>query len=439
MKNTHLKRKDAFRLLCISDLHLGRKILLPESLVECSVDELWQSFVRKIHMMQADALIIAGDIVDSAKDFFNASAVLEKGLRSILESGIPVIAIAGNHDPFVLGKIQKVLKHKDFHILGFQKGWGSVFLQKNGLSLRMDGYSFSTQHLKESPFASYDLKPVSQDEVAIGILHCDCPGSSGSAYGPVAVREFTQYPHVAWILGHIHLPAVLSKDPYVFYCGSFMGLDRSETGERGYSVLDIFPDKKIEHSFVPFAELRWENLEWDCSNLEEEEIEETILSILQNYHKKVFFEDDCTSAVGVKIILKGRTSLYRAFPQKIELLLGKELLSQACANGREIRYFISAVQNLLEPDIDLIAMSRQDDPLGIMARYLLSLKEENHPQQKTLMDEAKEHFEKKRLENSSLRSDPLVIEDAEFREHLLQAGFACLDELLKQKESHASL
>jgi DNA repair exonuclease SbcCD nuclease subunit len=77
-------------------------------------------------------------------------------------------------------------------------------------------------------------------------LHCDAI-SPESDYLPARLDFLKQFDYCA--LGHVHQP--LSLAPGVRYSGSLIGLDRNETGPRGFVVVD-FEDKLAER-FHPLS------------------------------------------------------------------------------------------------------------------------------------------------------------------------------------------
>ncbi|MBK9516346.1 MAG: exonuclease SbcCD subunit D [Anaeromyxobacter sp.] len=84
------------RLLHTSDWHLGR------SFHEASLldDQAWvlERLLEALRETRPDALVLAGDVYDRAVPSAEAVALLDDTLTRIAALGVPVIAIAGNHD-----------------------------------------------------------------------------------------------------------------------------------------------------------------------------------------------------------------------------------------------------------------------------------------------------------------------------------------------------
>lgn len=86
----------SFRVLHTSDWHLGRA-LHEEPLLE---DQAWalERLVTLVKEVRPDALVVAGDVYDRAVPPADAVELLDDVLTRLAELGVPVVAIAGNHD-----------------------------------------------------------------------------------------------------------------------------------------------------------------------------------------------------------------------------------------------------------------------------------------------------------------------------------------------------
>lgn len=86
----------SFRLLHTSDWHLGRS-LHAESLLE---DQAWalERLIALVKDERPDALVLAGDVYDRAVPPTEAVELLDDVLTRLADLGVPVIAVAGNHD-----------------------------------------------------------------------------------------------------------------------------------------------------------------------------------------------------------------------------------------------------------------------------------------------------------------------------------------------------
>ncbi len=107
----------AFRIVHTSDWHLGRA-LHEESLL---ADQAWMldRLVDLLRDERPDALVVAGDVYDRAVPPPEAVALLDDALTRIAALGVPVIAIAGNHDSAErLGFGARLLEARGVHLRG---------------------------------------------------------------------------------------------------------------------------------------------------------------------------------------------------------------------------------------------------------------------------------------------------------------------------------
>ncbi len=84
------------RLLHTADWHLGKRLrdfplLEEQAAVVAQVVELART-------LRPDALIVAGDVFDTAVPGVEALRVWSSALEALVEAGVPVLAISGNHD-----------------------------------------------------------------------------------------------------------------------------------------------------------------------------------------------------------------------------------------------------------------------------------------------------------------------------------------------------
>ncbi|PCH53720.1 MAG: exonuclease sbcCD subunit D, partial [Burkholderiaceae bacterium] len=85
------------RFLHTADWHLGR-LFHARSLIEDQSHVLDQ-FVALVRDLRPDAVLIAGDVYDRAVPPPEAVALLDDVLaRIVVDAGVPVVMIAGNHD-----------------------------------------------------------------------------------------------------------------------------------------------------------------------------------------------------------------------------------------------------------------------------------------------------------------------------------------------------
>ena len=115
------------RLLFVGDIHLGRRpTRLPDELAGLRPADLgpaaaWSATVAHALAERVDAVVLAGDVVESLGDRFEAYGHLQGGVARLTEAGIPVIGVAGNHDVLALPHLAQQVP--GFQLLGAGGTW----------------------------------------------------------------------------------------------------------------------------------------------------------------------------------------------------------------------------------------------------------------------------------------------------------------------------
>ncbi|MFN0245020.1 MAG: exonuclease SbcCD subunit D [Planctomycetota bacterium] len=431
------------KLLCVGDLHLGRRpVHLPEDLSEHGLAPTdlapsagWRAVVARAKSERVDAVLLAGDVVESDNRYFEAFGALETGVRELVAAGIPVIAVAGNHDVEVLPRLAREID--GFQLLGVGGEWQERTLERDGRKVvRVIGWSFPVARVEASPFASPSFArcAASPSLTTLGLLHCDL-GASASPYAPVSARELADAPVDAWLLGHVHAPSLSSGPRPTGYLGSVVGLDPTETGPHGPWLATIDSDSRegrsLELVHVPLAPLRWESLEIALQgDVSAEDVEARIVRSLDELAARISASAHRPLAVGCRIRLTGRIGDPRGLrrgladtrPESLRRLLGGTL------------YFVDRVENAATAELDLHELARATDPSGRIARMLLALRAE------PLSDEARVWIKRSSRDVARVvdRSAWSVLgavdtSDDTQRARLVAAGNRALEELLAQR------
>ncbi|MFZ4580969.1 MAG: metallophosphoesterase family protein [Myxococcota bacterium] len=145
-------------LLFIGDIHLGRRpVGLDAPLVEAGLNARdlsaaagWRLAVQHAIDQQVRAVLLAGDVVDHEKDRFEAYGQLERGVRDLRQAGIPVIAVAGNHDGLVLPRLVRAIE--GVTLLGGNGAWTRHALEDDGPLVDVVGWSFPQRVVREDPW-----------------------------------------------------------------------------------------------------------------------------------------------------------------------------------------------------------------------------------------------------------------------------------------------
>lgn len=413
-------------LLAIGDMHLGRPpAALPEDLRhrqrQLGPETAWMMAVAEAVDRKVDGVLLAGDLVERSRDFFVAYGQLKSGIEKLTEAGIPVMAVAGNHDTHVLPRLADEID--ELHLIGRDGQWEEV--QLDGLTVL--GWSFPQPQVRRSPLDT--LKAQRSGQTVIGLLHCD-RDQSESSHAPVTSDALEKAPADAWLLGHIHQPDALDGKRPIGYLGSITALRASETGARGPWLIQISKGA-IAAEHLPLAPLRYESLTIDCSDLEDaERLSERILDACRKTVTALNDLDHQPEALGLRLILTGQTRVASALEQVAEDLL---------KDGRSweesgISCFIQKIELATSPAIDLQRLARQSDPCGLLARRLIALEDPDSEEFRRLMELGHQQLDPV-AKSREFRDLGRKLDDTEVARWMRQAGLSALTRLIQQREA----
>ena len=423
----------AIRILCTGDVHIGRQPRgLPEALDTRALGPAaaWEAFVRTAIENHVDAAALTGDVVDEANRFFEAYSVLQAGIERLVEAGIAVFAVAGNHDADVLARLAGQMPQ--VRLLGRGGQWEEAFLPGADGSpvARFIGWSFPGRRVAVDPLAGRALpaRPLP----TIGLLHCDAD-AAGSTYGPVTLAQLKAQPVDAWLLGHIHKPGVLwAARPLVLYPGSPQGLDPGERGPHGAWLITLEPGAEPQARLIPLAALRWQAVDVNLEGVADKAaLDEAILTGIRGVHERLRADLGPARAVGCRLQLSGRTKLHRHL----------DALTQDAADDLRfvqdgVDYFLETIEDHSRADIPLEDVARASDPAGLLARRLLLL-ERRSPEEayRQLLRQGRAAIERAGGEAAFAGlDDDAALTDQHVEQQLVRAGLWLLEELLAQKE-----
>lgn len=365
------------RILLVGDMHLGKLPgSLPDGLPRAALGpaEAWSRVIRAAREHRVHGVALAGDLVEAGNAFFEAYGPLERGVRLLAEEGIPVCAVAGNHDTRTLPALAERIK--GFHLLGPEGTWSGFDLAgPDGPAVRLVGWSFPAPHHRQSPL---DTPPPAADPavITLGLLHGDLD-LPGSRYAPVSSARLQECGYRAWFLGHVHLPGQLRTDGAPFYLGSLTALRPTEQGRHGPVLATVGRDGVLALRRLPLAPLRWERLDVDCGGLThpQDTLRGRLLDAATGLVRNLEDELEQVQALGLRLRLTGQVARPGEFARTWEGLEPSELALSL--DGIEV--FFDKVANEVTGAVDLADLARHDHPAGILARQILILEGDADP------------------------------------------------------------
>ncbi len=438
-----------FRLMCVGDIHLGRRPSKLASRVDdlgVGIHELtpaaaWQATVEWALANHVDAVALAGDVVESLEDRFEAYGYLERGVRRLTDANIPVVGVAGNHDVFALPRLADQLP--DFKLIGRGGKWERVELTAaSGARLCILGWSFHEKQERRNPLD--ELPPDLDSSLpTVGLLHCDLD-QTNSPYAPVPRRSFENAPGIAWFLGHVHLPSDLSDPRPVGYLGSLVGLDAGEPGLHGPWLARISDDAQLTLEHLPLAPLRWEaeSVAIDeigdvaGDDMSSDEIADTLSALLiagmEAVHRRIEPTLGETRLVGCRLRLTGRSASHRKLRQAAD----NEAVDRLTRTFGTVVYFVEKIIDEAAPALELAQLAQTKDLPGLLAQRILVL-QQGGAESDRLVAEAREALDEASKFAAGATDDDnsheLIAPGERTRQFLLSAGIQALEELLAQR------
>jgi DNA repair exonuclease SbcCD nuclease subunit len=436
------------KLLAIGDVHLGtRPASVPEEATDWGVDLQrltpaagLEAAVRLAIDEQVDAVVFAGDVVESTNARYEAVRYLEAAVRELLAAGIDVLGVVGNHDVEALPRLARLIP--GFRLLGEGGQWQSVVVERAGQPIcEIVGWSFPQRQVTSSPVTQLiggALPPRTPGVPRIGVMHCDLD-ASGGPYAPVATRELAQTGIDTWLLGHIHKPSLGEpRADYpnlrAGYLGSLVGLHPNEVGDRGPWLVELSAGAtSLVH--VPNAPLRWEALELPVEpDQGPEDLGDLLLERVESRIREIHSRGIEPAALGLRIRLTGKTARYREVDDWVESGRWREI-SRSVAGTTA---FVNKVSNATELARDLQELAKGDEPPGLLARKLLLLEGAGEDRDALIagarakLREVAEAASFSPLRDLRDGEDPLT--DDAIANTLKVSGAAALSELLDQRK-----
>lgn len=441
--------KDKARILAIGDVHLGTACSgLPDDLSEWEINERDLTPAAALRRAvdfalekRVDAVLFAGDVVESANARFEAMVPLERSVNDLVKRGIQVIAVAGNHDVEALPRLARLID--GFTLLGEGGHWESIDLAKNGSSYaQVIGWSFPEKRVRQSPVALPLSEPPPSPLIPvprIGLLHADL-SASGGHYAPITQAELEDTGYDAWLLGHIHKPSLKESlasgdNRPSGYLGSLIGLDPSETGPHGPWLLTVSRDGGIAIEQIPLAPLRWEQIEVSVDGIvDAEDVPDRLLREARKRLQALSEAGPVPQALGLRVQLTGLSDAY----DDICGWLKRPEWNSISRPVDDTVVFVNRIVDSMELKLNLEKLAAGDDPAALLAKRLLWLSKDNE-QSRQLLRGARERFGGiagqdiwDPVQDHRNAIDPLS-KDA-LRDILLRSGKAALAAMLSDRE-----
>lgn len=424
------------KLILTGDIHIGRAASKLPGNMAASNDwravGAWERVVDLALTEQAAAVLLSGDITDQDNQFWEAIGPLQRGIERLAQAGIRTLAVAGNHDHAVLARLADMLPPEHFTLLGRHGRWERVTLRdaQGQPRLHVDGWSFPSSFVKQSPLKNYML-PSDSAVPILGMIHGDLDVVD-SNYAPLASMELTALPPAAWLLGHIHAPRLIPGSSWILYPGSPQALDPGETGMHGPWTVKVDQGRLLKPEQVPASTVWYGLCEVDLTSVDDPDgVEGVIYNHLRHSGQTIVEQAGASlKHILLRVRLMGRTRLARQITSLISSMMDFQL-----SMGR-VELSIEKVDCQVIPAIDLQDQARSATAPGAAARLLLAL---DSPQPSdevsTLIQTTQQRLTELARQGVYAGLPDASISEEQAREHLRQQASRLLSHLLESMET----
>jgi len=233
------------KFLHLSDIHINAPFASRDEKIRNNLkNSLWESFERAINFAlseQLEAVIFAGDFFDHHRISFLEENQVAQNFNQLLNAGIKIIVVSGNHDPMdTIKLINRFKKHPNFILFEGDEIGIRKLKSRNGENYTVVGVGHKSKNEQRNLISEFPLK--SDDQIWIGVAHASVPTASSTPekghYMATPLRVIEQLNYDYFALGHIHIRQKLTNR--IAYSGNIQGLSIKETDARGGFIVDIF-------------------------------------------------------------------------------------------------------------------------------------------------------------------------------------------------------
>jgi DNA repair protein SbcD/Mre11 len=355
-----------------ADLHLGSPFeglgpvapRIAEALRQASFTAL-ERIVDLCLAEGADALLVAGDVYDSADRSLHAQRRFRDALARAARGGVSSFVAHGNHDP--LSGWQATLAFPP-EVHRFGSDVEVVGLERDGrVVAHVAGSSYPVRDVFETRVPEYaHCLAGFESPFLVALLHAHVGGDPNhAAYAPTSVPELAAVTAVDyWALGHVHGFRRVAERPAVVYPGTPQGRSPRESGPRGVALVQIRAPRPrpedVEVTFVPTSGVDWEKTSCDVSAASFDDL----FVALERLRDEARRAD---RGVVLTIVLTGQGGLHGELTR---LDFGRDLLLplRAGEDERDDFVWVESIRDHTTPAADLVSARERDDLVGDFLR-----------------------------------------------------------------------
>lgn len=244
------------KFLHAADLHLDRSF---EGLIE--VADSFQPYLLQANQKMltnlvdtaiqeaVDFVLLAGDTFHQNRPTLKTQRYFFAEMERLNQAEIPVFMNFGNHDYYQAERYWFTFPD---NVVLFTREVVETkrFTTKKGEQAAVTSFSFQHPLIEQEMIDQFPTK--TSDAFQIGMYH-----GGQMPYAPFTLSKLLEKGYDYWALGHIHVPQILSEQPWIVYPGTPQGHTQKETQLAGVKIVENVGGTTTVRS-VEIAAVQWQ-------------------------------------------------------------------------------------------------------------------------------------------------------------------------------------
>lgn len=366
------------KFLHAADLHLDRSFegltKVPEGFQQeltAANQKMLQNIVDAAIDQAVDFILLAGDTFHQNRPTLKTQRYFFQEMGRLTEAQIPVFMNFGNHDFYQADRYWFAFP-ENIQLFVDEQVETKQLVTKAGEQIAITSFSYQHPTIEAAMIKDFPVKGAV--DFHIGMYH-----GGQMPYAPVQLSELLTKGYDYWALGHIHVPQVLAKEPYVIHPGTPQGHTQKEVNLAGVTLVES-QGNHLSCRTLSVEAIRWEKRRISLAGLRHpREIFSLVRKLSAELPTLLHLEFSEIEGIGDELAYQiASGELLEALQEEVDS--GIFLWQLTLANAPVTRPYLAVEKNLID---QLIATYQEP---AVFSDLLSEL--EQNPQLHRLMDQA---------------------------------------------------
>jgi DNA repair exonuclease SbcCD nuclease subunit len=250
---------------------------LPDELRRIAEEATLNAFDRLIDVAierQVDFVLLVGDTFDEHDDSLRAAAALVDGCARLAEQHIRVFVLPGRADPAIawqtLGElpenVTKLLAHDDDSVAVLRDDQLAATISRVNLAPSANGNGLYGGRSELSQSRPFTIGLLRLDRASAGAHEAEPDAASepdpandnASRHDPDAALRGLPFHYLALGGGGGGRRTLRTPSGIAHHPGTLQGMHRAQTGQHGFTLVEVDEAGALRQQFIPAAPVRWE-------------------------------------------------------------------------------------------------------------------------------------------------------------------------------------